>query len=291
MLSVYKFPNPVIIKVSGKDSTRYLNARLSNDLKKLANNNHIKAACLTANGRTLGYFEVFKNNEDYILFCTGGDKQNLINAVRQFVVADRVTVTELENYTFFHLAGVLSEIENLISINISNSFQSFDNNCFLLRNNRLGNTGFDLLVPNDSQLYPKLMESKNLNEERFNFLRISHGTLSFPEELNEENLFAESGLKEAVAFNKGCYVGQEVIEMIDARGTLPYIIKQFELNSIEDIKSEEDVYEDAEQTKKIGTIISVAKDLPQNKTIGFLRIKNKNESSSGAYINGKRINF
>jgi hypothetical protein len=50
-------------------------------------------------------------------------------------------------------------------------------------------------------------------------------------------------------------------------------------------------YEDAEQTKKIGSIISVAKDLPQNKTIGFLRIKNKNESSSGAYINGKRINF
>jgi folate-binding protein YgfZ len=36
--------------------------------------------------------------------------------------------------------------------------------------------------------------------------------------MTEENILLETGLDHAVSFNKGCYLGQEVIERIHSRG-------------------------------------------------------------------------
>lgn len=289
MPSIYNFPTAIILKVTGKDATRYLNARLSNDIKKLNNNARISAACLTANGRTLGLFEVAKINEEYLLFCTGGDNEKVVKAVKQFIVADRVTVDVLDNYQAFHFFDTKSELEELLSLSIDQSV--FHNEeIVIFDNKRIGPVGFDILVDGKSKVAKLLSTSTNLiSHTDYDFLRISNHTLSFPEEINEELLFAESGLTKAVAFNKGCYVGQEVIEMIDARGSLPYVIMQFEYNSLDKIEPEQQIYEDQEQSKKIGTVISSAQCVEMKKTVGFARIKNQAGLSNYVFTNGVKL--
>lgn len=48
--------------------------------------------------------------------------------------------------------------------------------------------------------------------------RVGAGLARFGPELGPEVLFNEAGLATAVSFTKGCYLGQEIVERVDARG-------------------------------------------------------------------------
>ncbi len=54
--------------------------------------------------------------------------------------------------------------------------------------------------------------------EAQNILRIEAGIPRYDVDFNEDNLLLEVGLDHAVSFNKGCYLGQEVVERIRSRG-------------------------------------------------------------------------
>ena len=49
-------------------------------------------------------------------------------------------------------------------------------------------------------------------------LRIEAGIPRYGVDITEDNLILETGLTHAVSFNKGCYLGQEVVERIRSRG-------------------------------------------------------------------------
>ncbi len=51
-------------------------------------------------------------------------------------------------------------------------------------------------------------------------LRIAHGYARFPNEISEDYIPLEAGLIDAVSFNKGCYIGQEIIARMDSRGQI-----------------------------------------------------------------------
>jgi len=50
--------------------------------------------------------------------------------------------------------------------------------------------------------------------------RIRHGLPAYPHELSEDYIPLETGLWGAVSFDKGCYVGQEIIARMESRGQL-----------------------------------------------------------------------
>ena len=54
--------------------------------------------------------------------------------------------------------------------------------------------------------------------EAQNILRIEAGIPRYGVDFNEDNLLLEVGIDYAVSFNKGCYLGQEVVERIRSRG-------------------------------------------------------------------------
>ena len=90
MANYYLYPEAIIIKVSGKDAGRYLQARLSNDINKLSEGESCLAACLTPQGKTEALFTVYKAAEEYLLFCSGGDPETVKAGLARFIVADRV---------------------------------------------------------------------------------------------------------------------------------------------------------------------------------------------------------
>jgi tRNA-modifying protein YgfZ len=51
-------------------------------------------------------------------------------------------------------------------------------------------------------------------------LRVEAGYGSFGRELSLEYIPLETGLRDAISFNKGCYVGQEIIARMDSRGRM-----------------------------------------------------------------------
>ncbi len=60
--------------------------------------------------------------------------------------------------------------------------------------------------------------STPLAHSSYDDLRIGHGYPRFPNEISEDYIPLETGLTDAVSFNKGCYIGQEIIARMDSRG-------------------------------------------------------------------------
>jgi tRNA-modifying protein YgfZ len=58
------------------------------------------------------------------------------------------------------------------------------------------------------------------NEEAFDYLRIRAGLPRFRHELTLDYIPLEANLWEDVSFNKGCYIGQEIIARLESRGRL-----------------------------------------------------------------------
>jgi folate-binding protein YgfZ len=88
-------------------------------------------------------------------------------------------------------------------------------------------TGFDLFVPNDSLgvvadkliAAAKQIGGRACGWQAFETARIEAGIPRFGADMDETNLPLECGIENrAVSYNKGCYIGQEVINRIHSFG-------------------------------------------------------------------------
>jgi folate-binding Fe-S cluster repair protein YgfZ len=105
MANYFQFPSPIVFAVSGKDSERYLNARLTNNIRTLEINKSCLAAQLSPQGKTEGLFRVYRDQSDhFLLYADGGDSAQILTAFKRYIVADRVEVEDLSNaYRLVHL--------------------------------------------------------------------------------------------------------------------------------------------------------------------------------------------
>ena len=228
---------PIILEISGKDARRYLNARLSNNIKTLNFKNFCFAAALSPQGKTEGYFTVFCiNNDQFIVCCDGGDKDQVIAALLRYKVADRLEVKYLsENYK--HIISFYNEDQEYKKIGFSKDLDLSEsvfgtNGQSIIYLSKRGNAKCLEVISPDAE-FKSIEEdilnygSSSLSEYEFKLLNIKSAYPLFPDQL-EKCIFSASGLDFAVSFKKGCYVGQEVIEKIDAYGKVPYLIKAIE---------------------------------------------------------------
>lgn len=276
-MDYFHFKNAIILQVSGKDSERYLHARLSNNIKALKIGQSFQAACLSSQGKTQAFFQVAKlADAQYLLLCSGGDAQQVLAALKKFIVADRVEVLDLSNsHTAIHL--ISSQLQNVNNLIICQ-----------MPIDRIGQAGLDLIVKNENfeLLKNQISLTNEIASEDFELSRIKFGAPSFDQELNEKYLFSECGLSQAISFNKGCYVGQEVVEKIDAYGKAPKILRKICVaGKLEKTEKNPKISLNSEN---IGEILSFAYDPKDGKTYAFARIDNEQEllQSEKLSVNG-----
>jgi folate-binding protein YgfZ len=214
--------------VSGKDSRRYLHNRLSQDIKSLTVGAAVQAAALSAQGRVEGFFSVCCLAEDrFLLISDGGDAAALKAIIAKYIVADRVKVEELSPAP--RLIHVAADATTVAALHISEPSII----CSISRR-RAAASGVDLVVRHEAieevfSACQKLLGDP-LSELEYYRQRWEQGVAVFPDELNDQVILTECGMKEAVSFSKGCYVGQEVIERSDAIGKLPRALERIRFN-------------------------------------------------------------
>ncbi len=222
-------PSAIVLKVSGKDARRYLNSRLSNDLRAAQPGDAVRAAALTAQGRVEGLFTVFVQPSDtFYLACDAGPREEVVAALKRFIVADRVAVEDLSSQaSLVHIAAETSQAAALL--------QSVGGELLgAAACARVSEKGSDclLLGASHQQLSDSLRAQlrEPLSSDEYRLRRLKYGLPVFPDEVNGETILTEAGLYEAVSFTKGCYVGQEVLERSDAIGKLPRALELIRLS-------------------------------------------------------------
>jgi folate-binding protein YgfZ len=211
MANFFVLKNPLIFSAAGKDSARYLNARLTNNIKALEVGKSCLAGMLSPQGRTEALFNILRQaDSEFLLICDAGDPAAVLSALKRYIVADRVNIADRSSADkVVHIAPVLAVESSLTKIPASRSKE----------------IGVDL-VGSQAEVEKliselKLKGYKELSDEDQLIARLRAKILSFPEELNEKVNFAEGVMDHAISFIKGCYVGQEVIEKVNAFGKVP----------------------------------------------------------------------
>lgn len=266
-MSLYTFPSPIILKVTGKDSERYLQARLTNNVKILNLSSMQRAAALTPQGKTQAFFTVLRKGiEEFFLISDGGDKEPVTAALKRFIVADRVTVEDLSSdYKLTHLNLSQDKLSSLnIQVPETGSFVS-DKEYFIYHMPRLSKDGYDILYTTELSFFNKL---NKLSCMQYAVSRIKNDFPVFPDELSEKSLFAEANLKDSVSYNKGCYVGQEVMEKIDSFASLPKILTKGKILNSCPITRGDKIY--FSRLDEYGSVLTSAYDDEQNTTYVFI---------------------
>lgn len=283
-----EFPTPIILSVSGRDAERYLHSRLSNDIKILKAGSGCFAGCLTAQGRTEALFAVYRRaTEDFLIICDGGEHEAVLSAFRRFIVADRVKVEDLsKQMSLLHLVVNQAELAKVIeSAPGAEQFSHLAQNLGLVVNrSRIDQNGVDLIFPmaereNWLQKFSAI-KAAALSDDEYLLRRIKSGLPSFPEELNADAIFLESGLKSAISFTKGCYVGQEVMERLDSMGKAPRRLWSAEIEA-KSVAAKTEVINTSGE--KVGVVVSSAYDSSISKTRAFLYLRNRPENNVESY--------
>jgi tRNA-modifying protein YgfZ len=196
------------IAVRGSERTRWLNGLVTSDLAKRGPHEVQYGLIVEKKGRIVAdYFAVPAADESFfVLAVPKKDRDSLITMLDHFLVMEDAELSPIDLH-FWHLLGKDAPMHDAP---------------FGGRIDWLGLGGGAIVAAPDESLAAKLRASADvtiLDEPAFEALRIEQGVPRFGVEVDATLYPQEAALeRRAVAFDKGCYLGQEVVYMLENRG-------------------------------------------------------------------------
>jgi len=199
-----------LIAVWGKEAVRFLNGLITNDAAKLEDNAQMLAAFPNAQGRLLATVRVTKRGDKFLFETEDATREKVFQNLFRFTFAGDFFVEDLsDKFRYFEISNSKLEISKPDFIKFQNSF------------------GANVFVPNEAA-ENFLTELKHENavrifDELYEVLRIENGVLLYGVDAGETTIVPELGIENLISYQKGCYIGQEIIARIHFRG---HIAKQ-----------------------------------------------------------------
>ena len=236
---IYTPSNYKFIAVKGKDSIDLLDRLTTNDLKSLKSMEHAYSLLVSPKGRMIEILSILNLEDQIILGCSADSLDKVLEWIDFYTFGEEVEITfdEKDYQSKIMIMGENSIpfINSIFGIDMS---LSEGKSMFIALNKPLYGR-IKLLVVNKNyfdfghyEIYAsredidyvlKLLNKNNgnfefvdyLNDDQFNNFRIVNHLPGYPTEINENYNPLEAGLKKYINFNKGCYIGQEVIARLD----------------------------------------------------------------------------
>lgn len=194
--------SPALLSFCGPDAVRFLNGQMTQDVRKLTTAEIALPSCITdAKGRLQFRVWIHARNEAIVVECPPDQIDAIEARLTRYLIADEVEVTRLENTgTLHHLIG---------------HDGSPPDGAIARQSTRYGEPGSDWWLPAGTAApLPQALCADALET-----LRIERAIPIWGRELVEGLLPPEARLDASdISYQKGCYIGQEVISRIKAVG-------------------------------------------------------------------------
>jgi glycine cleavage system T protein len=225
-----------LVRLTGPDRVSFLQGMVSNDVKKLAPNGGLHAAVLDVNGKVLADLRVLCTEDAFILLLLEPLKLKVIDQLNRYLVADEVEIEDpADRYGMISIQGphavlllnsVAPHQDPPVHMYAHCAMRIAGTDTRVVRTTHTGEEGFDIVMPIDDSIRiaeeleraGTALAARWVGLEAQETLRIEAGLPRYGIDVTEENLLLETGLDDAVSFNKGCYLGQEVVERVHSRG-------------------------------------------------------------------------
>ncbi|MZH13579.1 MAG: tetratricopeptide repeat protein [Nitrospinae bacterium] len=221
-----------ILTASGKETFSFLQTQTTNDALQLEVGQGQASAITDRQARLIANFSLHRiaENEGWLLT---EDWQTLHDHLESYHFREDVAFKKMEQ-TLLTLQGPKSPLllEKIFSSlpEKPNSIlrQEFEGKPFgLIKKSVTGEEGFVIAMPQElkEKFLEKLLNTNKDNppikigEQAREVLRIEAGIPVFGKDMDGKNILPETGLEHSsVSYNKGCYIGQEVIARIKTYG-------------------------------------------------------------------------
>lgn len=267
--SWFKWRDAFALEVQGVDAERYLHNRFTQNIKGQNVGDYCETAMTDPTSRVQGLFTVIKKSrENFILVSKTGDSNLITTALKQFIVADRIKITAFAGQLFYTEGSVPFQLP-VGQISPSQTFIFPERICWSELD------GYAVLQADKIESNPEDIESmgEEISLEQMTCKRICHNMPLFGVEVDEKSLCMDVCPRSYVAFGAGCYVGQEVIEKVDARGKAPNRLLSITLQRRQPLSTESTVEMevDGEWLNK-GKVLSWG--MTCNTSYAFILVKN-----------------
>ena len=197
------------LRVTGADRVRFLNGQTTNDVRKAGAEATQESCVLNAKGHLDAHVFLSATPNDIWIDADQELRELLQTRLERYVIADDVKIEDVtDQFALFH---VLADSEPKIS-----------GAKFCFRSQRLGIDGWDLWVaaPRAEAIKSALAaDYRAMDESEWETLRIENGIPRWGRELTPAIIPPEANLAaRAIDYEKGCYIGQEVISRMKMSG-------------------------------------------------------------------------
>ena len=227
------------ITVRGEDRARLLHALSSNHVQQLMPGQGVYAFFLNAQGRILADANILCRDGDFLLDTEPETAVALGAHIDRHIIADDVT---LENWTAALPALAVEGPRSpgvAAALGIALPDEPAAHVAFrggvAARLSFTGAPGFRLIVPaaERTALLAELEAAgaAAAGPEAARVVRLEHGRPRYGEDITDANIPQETRQLQALHFNKGCYLGQEIVERVRSRGHVNRVLVRLEFNT------------------------------------------------------------
>ena len=195
-------------RITGTDRLRFLNGQITNDLRKASETSAIEACILNAKGKTDAHIFVSASGESFLVDAAADLRETLRVRLERYVIADDVRIEDVtDQFSLFHLLSKqppAPEFGRIVSVH------------------RFAEPGWDMWVEvaqHGALLQELSLRWTLLDSDAAEVMRIEQGIPRWGRELTAEIIPIEANLEQrTIDYQKGCYIGQEVISRIKMSG-------------------------------------------------------------------------
>ncbi|MFQ5854025.1 MAG: YgfZ/GcvT domain-containing protein [Anaerolineae bacterium] len=218
------------VRMAGEDRVDFLHRMSTNEVRDLVSG-VIRQTILTSDiGRIVAIVTAYAFPDHLLLLTDLGGAQRVIGHLERYIFfRDRVELADVTEETGMlslwgpQPAPILGDIvEPAISDLATDAWVETDFDgltSIVARTDELGLDGFNLIVHRDhvEPLLHRLTEAgaQHMDAMVYEILRVEAGHPIHGREVGEDFNPLEAGLKPIISFEKGCYIGQEVVARLD----------------------------------------------------------------------------
>ena len=197
------------ISIKGEDSIDFIQNIISNDIKKVADNNCIFASLLTPQGKFLFEFIIFKTKNIFFIECNSELIKELFNKLYNYKLRSKVEIKIEDNLISIDIPFVKFQSLNINKSNLINY-----KNYLIFEDPRIKNTLARAIIEQSkikeflNDLNIELSNEKYLLEKKLFALGVPSKDI---QKLQNQLFSLEANFLElnGIDQKKGCYIGQE----------------------------------------------------------------------------------
>lgn len=226
-----------ILTVLGEKAARFLHGQFTNSITDLKSGQGNYNLFLTVKGRVRADLSIFKFKDVFYLVVPHRFFELIREHLTKMAGLSRCVVKEWDREVI-HVVGDVpmfgdGDRDSVTTWTVPHS------EALVFRTDRLGTRGFDVVTAKEDleaiRLSLKDQSIEEVSAAQVEAVRIKNGVARVGVDVTQDNLPQEGRLDRALHFNKGCYLGQEVVARLKFRGhvnrmLVPLVVEQAAVN-------------------------------------------------------------